>query len=93
MIIWNDHLSNRKDKENSFFYKFLKFYLLLAMLGVCGSVGFSLGADNGGGGGAAHCGGLSRRRAQALGHADFNSCSSCRPLDLEHRFSSCGTRA
>ena len=72
---------------------FLKFYLLLAMLGVCGSVGFSLGADNGGGGGAAHCGGLSHRRAQALGRADFNSCSSCRPLDLEHRFSSCGTRA
>ena len=66
---------------------FLKLYLLLAMLG------FSLVADTGGGGGATHCSGLSCRGAQALGRADFNSWSSCRPLDPEHRFNSCGTRA
>ena len=72
---------------------FLKLYLLLAMLGVCCSVCFSLVADNGGGGGATHCSGLSCRGAQALGRADFNSWSSCRPLDPEHRFNSCGTRA
>ena len=33
-----------------------------------------------------HCGGLSRCRAQALGHAGFSSCSS---LALEHGVNSC----
>ena len=76
-----NHFSTFHHYTAVWIYFILFFHLFLAVLGLCCCAVFSLVATSRG---------ASRCRAQAPGCAGFSSCAS---WTLEHRLSSCGTRA
>ena len=67
------------------------------MLGLCCGTSFSASCSEQGllscGAWASHCSGFSSCKAWALGRARFSGLRSCSSRALEHRLSSCGTRA